>query len=77
MSDNSRLPPGTYEGDPLAPWNQHEDDKPRFDRTQIENWLGSDNHQLEEAIEVITAIANEEYSVKNLIDDLEEMFGKE
>ena len=72
---NPRLPAGTYDGDPRAPWNQYEDDEPRFDATQIEHWLGSDNHQLEEAIEVITAIANEEYSVKHLIKDLEEMFG--
>jgi hypothetical protein len=57
------------------PWvyESHEDDKPRFDIDQIEYWLGSDN-TLEEAIEIITAIANEEYSVKNLIKDLDLMF---
>lgn len=71
---NPRLPAGTYDGDPRAPWNQYEDDEPQFDTTQIEHWLGSDN-TLKEAIEIITAIANEEYSIKHLIEDLEEMFG--
>ena len=64
------------------PWvyESQEDDEPRFDIYQIEYWLGSDNtleemvDSLTQAIEIITAIANEEYSVKNLIKDLDLMF---
>tara|TARA_Y100000004_G_C8840694_1_gene380359 strand:+ start:582 stop:830 length:249 start_codon:yes stop_codon:yes gene_type:complete len=75
---NPRLPAGTYDGDPRAPWNQYEEDEPRFDTTQIEYWLGAkdkENGSYIEAVEIITAIANEEYTVKHLIEDLEEIFG--
>ena len=71
---NPRLPAGTYDGDPDAPWNKYEEDEPRFDEVQIEHWLGPDNHQLEKAIEIITEIANEQYTVQALIEDLEKMF---
>lgn len=73
---NSRLPAGTYDGDPRAPWNQYESDEPRFDKYEIHHWLGTDD-KLEEAIETILAIANEEYSAAQLIKDLEETFGKD
>lgn len=58
----------------------------RFDKYEIEHWLGgmlskydakNTNNTLEEAIETILAIANEEYSAAQLIADLEETFGKE
>tara|TARA_R100000773_G_C4176735_1_gene88141 strand:+ start:328 stop:537 length:210 start_codon:yes stop_codon:yes gene_type:complete len=57
------------------PWvYEPQEDKPRFDKYQIEHWLGPDNHKLENAIEIITEIANEQYTVKALIEDLEQMF---
>jgi Zn-dependent M32 family carboxypeptidase len=61
------------------PWvYEPQEDEPRFDATQIEYWLGAkdkENGSYIEAVEIITAIANEEYSVKHLIQDLEETFG--
>ena len=73
---NPRLPAGTYDGDSRAPWNQYEEDEPRFDKYEIMEWLGTDN-PYGEAVETILAIANEEYSAKQLIQDLEETFGKD
>ena len=54
-------------------YEPQEDDEPRFDEVQIEHWLGTDN-KLKEAIEIITEIANEQYTVETLIEDLEKMF---
>tara|TARA_R110002020_G_scaffold138354_1_gene308255 strand:+ start:1109 stop:1318 length:210 start_codon:yes stop_codon:yes gene_type:complete len=42
----------------------------------VEQWLGTSN-QLEEAIDVITEIANGEYSTKMLKQDIEEYYNSE
>ena len=42
----------------------------------VEQWLGTSN-QLKEAIDVITEIANGEYSTKMLKQDIEEYYKEE